>query len=77
MRISKENYKAWVTQLDRDIVDINAVTYDPILNLGDKFELGFRGKYHCVCLIKNGETIACGIREITDAIVRYKKRYNV
>jgi len=77
MRYSRQDFENWVNQLDRDITELNSHSYDPLLNLGDKFEIGFRGKLHRVVLIKNGETIACGIRNITESIIRYKRKYSL
>lgn len=76
MRLSNEHYKAWVEQLNRDIDALNYFAYDPIFG-GDKFSIGFRGKYHKVVLCKNGNTIACGIKAITEAIIKYKKKYAI
>lgn len=74
MRVDRKCFENWIKQLNKDIAYLNSVASDPVFG-GDKFELGHRGKYHRLVLIKNGETIACGMREITEAMIKYLRKY--
>ena len=74
MRVDRKCFENWIKQLDKDIAYLNSVASDPVFG-GDKFELGHRGKHHRLVLIKNGETIACGMREITEAMIKYLRKY--
>lgn len=72
--LSKEQFKDYINQLNNDLALINQITYDPIFG-GDKYELGYRGKHHRMVLMRNGETIAISIKEITNTVIKLLRRY--
>lgn len=74
MRVERSVFENWIKQLNKDIQYLNQASYKFDVN-ADYFELGFRGKHHRLVLIKNGETIACGMREITEAMIKYLRKY--
>lgn len=73
----RQYYEQWKEQLIRDLQELNYKSWDYIYKTGERFTIGYRGKYHRVVLLKNDETIACGIRGISEAIIKYKRKYGL